>query len=73
MENAMIWYVSPQGNDAEDGRKAGTAFKTLGRAVEAASAGDTILLVPGAYDQDLPQQVGAARAAGLAVAVMGGH
>ena len=29
----MIWYVSPQGNDIQDGRKPGTAFKTLGRFV----------------------------------------
>ena len=46
--------------------------RSLGRAVEAASAGDTILIAPGAYDQDLPARVGAARAASIAVAVIGG-
>jgi hypothetical protein len=45
----MIWYVSPLGNDAQDGRNPGTAFKSLGRAVEAAKPGDTILIAPGAY------------------------
>jgi hypothetical protein len=67
----MIWYVSPQGSDAQDGRNPGTAFKTVGRAVEAAKAGDTILIAPGAYDQDLPAQVGAARSANIAVSVLG--
>jgi hypothetical protein len=67
----MIWYVSPQGNDTQDGRKTGAAFKTLGRAVEAAKPGDTILIAPGAYDQDLPAQVSAARSANIAVSVMG--
>ena len=41
-------------------------------AVEAASAGDTILIAPGTYDQDLPSRVSAARAANIVVAVAGG-
>jgi hypothetical protein len=69
----MIWYVSSkQGNDAQDGRSLATAFKSLQRAVEAAAAGDTILIAPGAYDQDLAARVGAARAANIVVAVAGG-
>ncbi len=67
----MIWYVSPQGNDTQDGRNPGTAFNSLGRAVEAAKPGDTILIAPGAYGQDLPAQVSAARSANIAIAVMG--
>ena len=66
----MIWYVSPLGNDA-DGRNPGTAFKSLGRAVEAAKPGDTILIAPGAYGQDLTAQVSAARSANVAIAVIG--
>lgn len=69
----MIWYVSSQGSDTGDGRSPGTAFRTLGHAVEAARSGDTILLVPGAYDQDLPAQVSAARSAKITVSVLGGH
>jgi hypothetical protein len=70
----MTWYVNPTtGRDANDGRSAETAFKTLSHAIEAASAGDTILLVPSAYDQDLPQLVGAARVAQVNVGVVGGH
>ena len=69
----MIWYVSSkQGSDTGDGRSLATSFSSLGRAVEAASPGDTILIAPGAYDQDLPARVGAARAASISVAVIGG-
>ncbi len=68
----MIWYVnSKTGAGVQDGRNPGTDFKTLGQAVEAAKPGDTILLAPGAYDQDLPAQVSAARAAGIAISVIG--
>jgi hypothetical protein len=68
----MIWYVNPVGSDARDGQSSGTAFKSLARAVEAAKAGDTIMVAPGAYDQDLPAQVSAARSRNIAVAVIGG-
>lgn len=68
----MIWYVdSKTGSDANDGRGSGTAFKTLAQAVAAAKTGDTILLSPGAYDQDLPGQVSLARAANVVVSVAG--
>jgi hypothetical protein len=68
----MIWYVnSATGNDAHDGRTSGSAFKTLAQAIEAAKAGDTILIAPGAYDQDLPARVSAARSANVSVAVLG--
>ena len=68
----MIWYVNAkQGSDSNDGRSPATAFKSLLRAVDAASAGDTILIAPGAYDQDLPVRVGEARAANVIVSVLG--
>jgi hypothetical protein len=68
----MIWHVnSKTGSDSNDGRSSGTAFKTLAQAVEAAKDGDTILIAPGPYDQDLPAQVSAARAAKIVVAVAG--
>jgi hypothetical protein len=71
MGDAMIWYVSPIGSDTREGQSPGTSFKSLGRAVEGAKPGDTILISPGAYDQDLPAKVSAARSANIAVAVMG--
>jgi hypothetical protein len=67
----MIWYVNPTGSDARDGQSSGTAFKSLARAVEAAKPGDTITIAPGAYDQDLPAHVSAARSRNIAVAVIG--
>jgi hypothetical protein len=68
----MIWHVnSTTGSDANDGRGSGTAFKTLAHAVEVAKAGDTVLIAPGAYDQDLPGQVSVARAADVVVSVAG--
>jgi hypothetical protein len=68
----MIWYVgSKDGSDANDGRTMKTAFKTMSRATEAAKSGDTILIVPGAYDQDLAARIGAARAANILVWVAG--
>jgi hypothetical protein len=68
----MIWYVnSTTGSDAHDGRTGGTAFKSLAHAVDAANAGDTILIAPGAYGQDLPARLSAARAANIVVSVVG--
>ena len=50
----MIWYVnSTSGSDSHDGRSPATAFKTLAHVLNAAKAGDTILIAPGAYDQNL--------------------
>jgi polysaccharidase protein len=68
----MTWYVNTKtGSDSNDGRNASSAFKTLGHAASAAKPGDTVLLAPGAYDQDLPQQVSAARARNLTIGVVG--
>lgn len=72
MAKPMIWHVnSLSGSDAHDGRNASAAFKTLAHAVEMAKAGDTILIAPGAYDQDLPGQVSVARSANIVVTVLG--
>lgn len=74
MSRAMIWYLSSKdGGDANDGRSLGTAFKTFAHAIAAASSGDTIMIAPGAYDQDLAARVSAARAANIVVLVTGGH
>jgi hypothetical protein len=68
----MQWYVdSRAGRDANDGRSLKTAFKTLMQAGQAAKSGDTVLIVPGAYDQDMPQQIATLRAANIAVSVAG--
>jgi len=68
----MLWYVNAAtGDDSQDGRKPDAAFKTLARAIEVAKPGDTILLAPGAYDQDLPARVSAARGGNITVSVLG--
>jgi len=67
----MIWYVNSNASGAQDGRSAATAFKSLAQAIEAGKQGDTILIAPGAYDQNLPAQLGAAHEAGIVVAVLG--
>jgi hypothetical protein len=68
----MQWYVDSRGGrDANDGRSPKTAFKQLQQAGQVAKAGDTILIVPGAYDQDMPKQISILRAASIAVAVAG--
>ena len=70
----MTWYVNPDtGLPDNDGRGVETAFRNLSRAIEAATAGDTVLLVPAAYDEDLPKLVARARNREIAVGVLGGH
>jgi uncharacterized protein DUF1565 len=60
----MIWYVnSAIGSDANDGRSPRSAFKTFAHAVQAAKPGDSVVIAPGAYDQDLAAQVGPRRQA----------
>jgi len=70
----MEWYVdSRTGDDANDGRGPKTAFKSVQHAIHVVKAGDTVLVAPGAYDQSLPKQISALRAANVVVAVLGGH
>jgi hypothetical protein len=68
----MLWYVSCNcSRDTKDGRSLDTAFRSVLHAVHVARSDDTIVIVPGVYDQDLAKRIGAARAAGVSVAVAG--
>ncbi|NTV31094.1 hypothetical protein HGA91_03925 [candidate division WWE3 bacterium] len=49
----LTWYVSPQGNDALDGRTEMNAFATIQQAINTSQSGDTIYLLPGEYLQDI--------------------
>jgi hypothetical protein len=70
----MQWYVdSRTGDDANDGRGPKTAFKSVQHAIHVVKAGDAVLVAPGAYDQSLPKQISALRAANVVVSVLGGH
>lgn len=50
---AKVYYVSNQGDDDADGSTDGTAFRTVGRALEAVQPGDTVLILPGTYNEAL--------------------
>lgn len=45
------FYVGPSGSDANTGRSSGDSFLTIAEAVSNASAGDTIWVAPGEYDE----------------------
>jgi hypothetical protein len=68
----MRWYVdSKNGSDSNDGRGAKTPFKTVQHVTQVAAPGDTLFILPGTYDQSLPGQVSALRAANVTVSVVG--
>jgi hypothetical protein len=68
----MLWYVSSKNSsDTKDGRSLDTAFRPILHAIHVAGPHDIIVVVPGVYDQDLAKRIGAARAAGVSVAVAG--
>ena len=70
----MEWYVdSRSGDDANDGRGPKTPLKSIQHVIHVARAGDNVLIAPAAYDQNLPKQISALRAANVVVAVLGGH
>jgi hypothetical protein len=72
--DVMEWYVdSRTGDDANDGRGPKTPFKSVQHVIHVAKASDTVLIAPAAYDQNLPKQIAALRAANVVVAVLGGH
>jgi len=52
-----IRYVSTEGDDAADGLSVATAWRTLGRAFAGLSAGDTLYIKPGIYDEDVAIQL----------------
>jgi hypothetical protein len=67
----MIWYVNSKLiSGTSNGCSLQTAFASLQQALDHAKAGDTILIAPGAYDQDLAVWVSEARAANIIVAVV---
>ena len=69
---AMLWYVnSKKSSDTKDGRSLDSAFRRILHAIHVAEPDDTIVIVPGIYDQDLAKHIGAARAVHVSVAVAG--
>jgi hypothetical protein len=62
---ATDYYVSTEGNDANDGRTRGAAFRTIAKAVDAAQDGDTVRVLSGTYS------VSAAVSVAEAIAIVG--
>jgi hypothetical protein len=58
------YYVSPSGDDENDGRGPETAFATPARAASRAAAGDVIMLLDGTYERDDRRPVAELRASG---------
>lgn len=50
---SRTYYVSNQGDDDADGSDVGTAYRTIGRALEVAVPGDTVLIRAGTYHEEL--------------------
>jgi len=48
-----VFFVSPGGDDSNDGLTARHPLKTINHALQQAQAGDTVFLLPGIYEQDI--------------------
>lgn len=48
-----VWHVSAQGSDQSGDGSYGSPFRTIQRAIESASAGDTVLVGKGVYRENL--------------------
>ncbi len=51
MAQGKVFYVAPTGNDQNDGLTIAAPFLSIVRGINAASAGDTVYLLPGTYYQ----------------------
>jgi hypothetical protein len=55
------FYVSSSGDDARDGASLGTAFRTIQRGVKDLGPGDTLLVAPGVYREQVMIEVSGTR------------
>ncbi len=53
---AATYYVSPSGNDSNTGTTEAQSWRTIQRAGDAVSPGDTVLIAPGTYNGSSGQQ-----------------
>ena len=54
----MLLYVSSEkSSDTRDGRSLDTPFRRILHAIHVAEPDDTIVIVPGVYDQDLAKRI----------------
>lgn len=52
-EHRTSWFVAPSGNDEATGVDAPSAVRTIGRALELLSPGDTLYILPGIYSETI--------------------
>ncbi|MBU1239043.1 hypothetical protein KKF84_12520, partial [Myxococcota bacterium] len=50
---STVFFVSTAGDDTNDGRSVGTAWRTFARAESEIEAGDTLYIEPGVYDENI--------------------
>ena len=48
-----VYYVAPDGDDADTGLSRDKAWRTVGRAADAANPGDTVMIAGGTYKEDV--------------------
>lgn len=65
---STIYYVSPTGSDAADGRSDATPLKSIQTALNRAQPGDTIQLAAGTYRQDVVSQRNGTASAPITIA-----
>jgi len=53
---AAEYYVNRAGSDTGDGRTRGTAFATIQKGVDALAAGDTVIIGPGEYGENVARE-----------------
>jgi hypothetical protein len=56
MAAGNTYYISPQGSDSYNGLSAEEPFKTIQKALDRVQPGDTVVLAPGEYYQDIITQ-----------------
>lgn len=58
MARAATYFVAPNGSDGASGTSVDAAFKTIQKAVNAAAAGDTVLIRAGTYREEVELKSG---------------
>ena len=54
LRQGNIYFVAVNGNDAKTGTHLNDPFKTIARALQVASTGDTVQIFPGVYEEQFP-------------------
>ena len=57
LRQGNIYFVSVNGDDAKTGTHLNDPFRTVRRALEVATAGDTVHIFPGVYEEQFPLEI----------------